>query len=135
MRNSHRSSWYTVCFGCLGLLLSWPRVCHAAQLDLLALVREGHRAARQSIHNFSATVTDKITFSDQVAMSITAKYWRSFDVVRIREKQGRERTIYCSEMEKFGKSAVLWNPSERKFSMSPLAEPQSKLSLGAMFGD
>lgn len=88
MRNLHRPICDALYVGCLGIMLSWPQNGAAGQQDLLSLVREGHRAARQSIHTFSATVTHKITFSNQMVMTISAKYWRSFDTVHIQEKQG-----------------------------------------------
>jgi hypothetical protein len=88
MRNRYRSTWYSVYFGCLGIALLCSQHSIADEPDLLSVVREGHRAARQSIKSFSATVTDKINISDRHTMTITAKYWRSLDTVHIREKQG-----------------------------------------------
>lgn len=89
MRDTRRSRWHTAWFGCLGIMLSWPNQGTAGKPDLVSVVREGHRAARQSIRSFSASVTDKITFEKQGVTTVaTAKYSRSFDIVRIREKEG-----------------------------------------------
>jgi hypothetical protein len=55
--------------------------------DLLALVRSGHRSAREAIRTLSATVHVEITFPGRPAIRRTARYWRSLDLVRIQEKQ------------------------------------------------
>jgi hypothetical protein len=89
MRHMSRSRWCATWFGCLGMMLSWPNQGAADKPDLVSVVREGHRAARQFIRTFSASVTDKITFEKQgITVIATAKYWRTFDTARIREKQG-----------------------------------------------
>lgn len=74
---------------CLCILAASPQFVHADQSDLVTLAREGHRAARQSIHSFSATVRKKtISFKEKFELDVTAKYRRSFDMVHIREKSG-----------------------------------------------
>jgi hypothetical protein len=87
MENRPRWIWYAVGFGCLGIMLAWPRHGRADQSTLLTVVREGHRAARQSILSFSATVTDKITHSKRGEFMVAAEYWRSSDTVHIRQKK------------------------------------------------
>lgn len=109
MRDTSRSSWYAAWFGCLGVMLSWPNQGTADKPDLVSIVREGHRAARQSIRSFSASVTDKVTFEKQGVTTIaTAKYWRSFDIVRIREKHGgvtEDILLKDGEVRQVGRSA------------------------------
>lgn len=94
MRNNYRSARHAFWLASLGVLLYWPVPCSADQTDLLALVRAGHRSAREAIQSFSATVTDEITFTKDPVIVITGHYWRSLDIVRIQEKQGEGTDDY-----------------------------------------
>lgn len=55
--------------------------------DLEAVVRAGHRAARESIRTFSATVNLKQTYPKEQTFG-NARYWRSLEVVRLQERAG-----------------------------------------------
>lgn len=86
MMSAYRFPLVLAILTCLTLLVGTFH-CHAEDTDLLSVVRAGHRAARESIRTFSATVKDEFTFFPQKTITTTGKYWRSFDVVHIQEKQ------------------------------------------------
>src|SRR4051794_2548654 len=71
---------------CLCLGLGVPAVA-AADEDLVARVREGHRAARESIRTLTASVTVEDVHPTR-GVTARARYWRSGDVARV--QQGEE---------------------------------------------
>jgi hypothetical protein len=97
-------------------MLFGARYCPADQEDLLTLVRAGHRAARQSIHSFAATITEEVAFPDKPKLVLSGKYWRSFDVVRLQEKVGRGWEDYLlkdSELRQVGRGTDLKTGQEQ----------------------
>lgn len=66
----------------------WLSICAAPPVaraeDLASQVREGHRAARESIRTLTATVTYE-TVHPTPGVIGKARYWRSGDVVRVQE--------------------------------------------------
>jgi hypothetical protein len=99
---------YTICLAGLGALLYWATDSTAEQPELLSIVRAGHRSARESIRTYSATVTVEVTFSKQPTMVLTGRYWRSLDLVRVLEKEGKGTDDYLvkdSEIHQVGQGA------------------------------
>jgi hypothetical protein len=72
------------CCVTLSTLLCPSHLSAEEQADLLAVVRAAHRAARESIHTLSATVTIERTFPKNEVL-IAGQYWRSLGLVRVRE--------------------------------------------------
>lgn len=108
MRGRSRSIDFTLWATILWITISGARQCSADQEDLLSLARAGHRAARESIHSLSATVTVENTFPKQPKLTQTGRYWRSFDVVRIQENVGGGSEDYLlknSEIRQVGQGA------------------------------
>lgn len=93
--------------------------------DLLSTVRAAHRAARQAIHSLSATVTIERTYPQQATIR-TANYWRSFDLVRIREgidSGGEDYLLKDSEIRQVGR---VFNPRDRKYYYGVARRPPTE---------
>ncbi len=105
MRSIHRLRKCAAWLASLFIMLSGARYCLADQEDLLSVARAGHRAARQSIQSFTATITKVVTSNGDKSVQ-TGKYWRSLDVVRLQEKGGSGSEDYLlkdSEIRQVGR--------------------------------
>jgi hypothetical protein len=106
----------------LWILIGSPYLRAEGNTDLLSIVRAGHRAAREAIYSFSATVTIERTHPQQATIE-TGKYWRSFDVVRIQEgldSGGDDYLLKDSEIRQVGRAL---NPKDRKYRYVATRKP------------
>jgi hypothetical protein len=91
------------------------------QTDLLSLVRAGHRAARESIHTLSATITIELTFPKEEVF-MTGKYWRSPNLVRVQEVHSgiNDYLLAGSEIRQVGRGR---RPEGSGYSYNALRKP------------
>ncbi len=85
-------------------VLAWSQPCLAGADDLVALVRAGHRAARESIRTLSAKVTVEYAFPERQVIR-SGHYWRSLDTARVHEDLGFRAEHYLlrgSELRQVG---------------------------------
>lgn len=108
MRSHRRSRANAAWLASLFIMCFGGRNCPAGQEELLSLVRAGHRAARQSIHSFSAKVTREATFPNGTKIVLSGKYWRSLDTVRVQVDIGsgtEDFLLKNSEIRQVGQGA------------------------------
>src|SRR5260370_20246510 len=111
-------------FGVLLLLVREGRGADD-QGDLLAMVRAGHRAARESIRSISATVSLEETFPQKEFIR-SGKYWRSLDTVRVQEGHGgRTSDEYLMKDSKIRHVGLGRDPRTLTASYKAIRKPDS----------